>query len=344
MKTVNILGAGLIGQERMKAVARLEARGLPVRIGAVYDPFQPRLQECAVKYGFHPEADLERFCSQPADLIVIACPHDSAVEYTCSIATHGRSVLLEKPLGRNLAEAEEIAAAFAASGGKLFVGLNYRFMRGIVALIGDFRAGVFGTPISLRLQMGHGGRPGDEQTWKLDPVRCGGGAVLDPGIHLFDLVTLMLGDNLRLEGRHAWRGFWKTGIEEDVHLLFRAGSTAVSMEVSVVRWRSQFEIFALGTDGYGHVTGRGRSYGPQVYRRGKRWGWQTAASQLASEEEVVVDDCEDSFAEELAACLGFDPTPAVSPAQLRDGLAVMRVYEMVQAELKGLQDPNQSPF
>ena len=180
--------------------------------------------------------------------------------------------------------------------------------------------------------MGHGGRPGDERTWKLDPVRCGGGAMLDPGIHLLDLMRLMAPDEAVLEGQHAWEGFWKTGIEEDVHLLFRTGLTTVSMEVSVVRWRSQFEIFALGTEGYGQVTGRGRSYGPQVYRRGRRWGWQNAQSQVASEEEVVVDDCEDSFADELSACLGLGPVPSIMPAQITDGLAVMRLYSLVQAE------------
>lgn len=334
MKTVNILGAGLIGQERMKAVAKLQARGLSVRLGAVYDPFQTKLSEYAERYGFYPDSDLEHFLNSPADLTVIACPHETAVEFACRMAGCGRPVLLEKPLGRNLDEAESIAAAFKHSNTTLFVGLNYRFMPGIVALIQDWQQGRFGAPISLRLQMGHGGRPGDEETWKLDPVRCGGGAVLDPGIHLLDLISLLTQNDAVLEGQHAWKGFWKTGIEEDAHFLFRSGSTTVSMEVSVVRWRSQFEIFALGTDGYGQVTGRGRSYGQQVYRRGKRWGWQHASSQLSSEEIVVEDDCEDSFADELAACLGLGAEPVISPAQLHDALQVMRFYESAQAALK----------
>ena len=107
------------------------------------------------------------------------------------------------------------------------------------------------------------------------------------------------------------------------------------MDVSVVRWRSCFEIFALGSDGYGRVTGRGRSYGRQFYHRGPRWGWQTARDQASSEELVVDDACEDSFADELAACLGFGPTPGVGPANLQDGLAVMRLYQSAKAMLTG---------
>ncbi|MEI6399543.1 MAG: hypothetical protein WCO71_12305, partial [Pseudomonadota bacterium] len=158
--------------------------------------------------------------------------------------------------------------------------------------------------------------------------------LLDPGIHLLDLISIMTKNDVMIEGHSDWRGFWKTGIDEDTHVLFRSNSTTISMEVSVVRWRSQFEIFALGTDGYGQVTGRGRSYGNQIYRRGQRWGWQKAANQMASEEEVVVDDCEDSFADELAACLGLNVEPAVAPARLEDGLAVMRLYEKVKAGFK----------
>ena len=29
----------------------------------------------------------------------------------------------------------------------------------------------------------------------------------------------------------------------------------------------------LGTEGYGIIEGRGRSYGPQKYIKGERWGW-----------------------------------------------------------------------
>ena len=332
MKTVNLIGAGLIGQERLKAVAKLQVRGLPVRIGYVHDPYNPRLKQLEVEHKFVSEPNLERFLAQPADLIVVACPHDVATALACRALEASHAVLLEKPVGRNLAETEKIAAA-AAHGRGFFVGLNYRFMPGIAALLADWRARRFGAPISLRLQIGHGGKPGDEKTWKLDPVRCGGGALLDPGIHLLDLVVLMTGDAATFKALNSWQGFWRTGIEEDTQLLFHVCAVGISMDVSVVRWRSQFEIFALGAEGYGQVTGRGRSYGRQYYRRGQRWGWQKAKDQAASEELVIEDACEDSFADELAACLGLGPAPLVAPANLKDGLAVMRLYQTAKASL-----------
>jgi len=329
VKTINIIGAGLIGQERLKAVAKLQKCGLGVRVGWVHDPFHPRLRELAAEHRFQIEPNVDHFLSRPADLVVVACPHDVATEQTCRALEAGHLVLLEKPMGRNFSETAQIAEA-AKKGRGLFVGLNYRFMPGVSALVADWREQRFGVPISLRMEIGHGGKPGDEKTWKLDPVRCGGGALLDPGIHLLDICCLLTGIQPRIMAMASWRGFWKTGIEEDVQIMLQSGNVNVSIEVSVVRWRSHFEIFALGTEGYGQVTGRGRSYGRQYYRRGCRWGWQTAADQAASEEQLVDDACEDSFADELAACLQLTNSSLVPPATLNEGLAVMQLYQSLK--------------
>ena len=341
MKTVNIIGAGLIGQERFKAIRILQSRGFAVRIGSVYDPYNTKLPDLARTYDFAIESDLDHFLSLPADLQVVACPHDSAVEQTCRALRAGHAVLIEKPLGRNLGETSQIASAVKDR--PLFIGLNYRFMPGISALLTDWQAGLFGTPISVRFQMGHGGKPGDNLTWKLDPIRCGGGALLDPGIHLLDLALQITNHPPEIKSLSAWQGFWKTGVEEDVHLLLSAGAFTVSVEVSIVRWRSQFEIFALGSDGYGHVTGRGRSYGRQLYCRGRRWGWQTAKDQASGEELVTDDACENSFADELAACLGLVPTLPIKPAELADGLRVMQLYQSARTKL-GSEFPDLTTF
>jgi predicted dehydrogenase len=325
MKTINIIGAGLIGLERIKAVAKLRARGYPINMGWVHDPFNPRLTALAAEYGFDIEPDCERFYNLPSDLVIVACPHDAAVKHTCNALYANKLVLIEKPLGRNLDEMQKIAEAARNSKG-LYIGLNYRFMPGIAAIISDWQMKKFGTPISLRLQIGHGGKPGDEKTWKLDPIRCGGGALLDPGIHMLDILSLMLDSAPELKMRLSWQGFWSTGIDEDTQLFFKCNDVNISLEVSVVRWRSHFEIFALGTDGYGQVTGRGRSYGPQRYLRGPRWGWQTAKNQAASEELILESDCEDSFAEEIASCLGFETSIKLTPANLQDGIKAMNLY------------------
>lgn len=333
MKTVNILGAGLIGQERIKAISSLQARGLPVEIGWVHDPFQPLLNELAAKYSFQVEPDFTSMLDRPADLLVIACPHDVAVTQACQALRAGHKILYEKPLGRSVQEALLVKEA-AEMGRGVFVGMNYRFMPGVAALTADWRAQKFGEPISLNFQLGHGGKPGDQNTWKLDPVRCGGGALLDPGVHLLDLcIQLSKNKEYKVLAASSWKGFWNTGIEEDVQVMLECGGIRVLINVSVVRWRSHFEIFALGAEGYGVVTGRGRNYGLQSYRRGRRWGWRTARDQNSSEELVLEDACENSFGDELASCLKLNDFGVPTSANLHDGVSVMKLYDEIKAKL-----------
>jgi len=332
MKTIHLIGTGLIGQERLKAIKKLQERGLGVKVGCVFDPYQPKLAALAKDYNFTIAQTPEQLLEIPSDLTVIACPHDIAAEQSCRALKAGHKVLIEKPMGRNLSEANAIMQA-AKNGKGFHLGLNYRFMKGVSALINDWKSKRFGEPISIRMEIGHGGKPGDDKTWKLDPVRCGGGALLDPGIHVLDLCSILAGKSPDIVGVTNWSGFWKTGIEEDVQLLLKSGSLNISLEISVVRWRSHFEIFALGTEGYGHLSGRGRSYGPQIYKRGKRWGWQNAKDQATSEEIIVNDSCEDSFADELAAYLGLAPEVTSYITNPIDGLELMRLYETIRLKL-----------
>jgi len=333
LKILNVIGAGLIGLERMKAVQALQKQGHALKIGRVLDPYQPNLPSYAATYGFTPIQRMEEMLDLPCDLLVIACPHDIATEVACNALRKGHNVLLEKPMGRSLAEAEAIERSAAEGKGQLRLGVNYRFMPGPASLRQDLKENRFGSLISVNIKMGHGGKSGDERTWKLDPVRCGGGALLDPGVHLLDMIRYLLGAMPTIVGSQSWSGFWRTGIEEEVHIMGHIDSTLIGLQVSVVSWLSTFEVIVLGTEGYGRINGRGRSYGPQIYRRGLRWGWRGGKSQIASEEEIVNDPCEGSFADEMATILGFEPMIEGTTVELLGGLELMRFYDQCRKSI-----------
>lgn len=234
------------------------------------------------------------------DLVTIAIPHDVAGGVAIQCLNAGVNVLMEKPLGRDLAEATLISSAQQRHG-QLTVGFNYRFFAGIRRLIEDVQAGVFGDLVSVAIALGHGGSPGDEQTWKLNAERAGGGCLIDPGVHALDLMLLLLGPNLEARALSTWDGFWETGIEEEAHAILTTPQGAIgTLDVSIVRWRSEFRVEVRGTEGYGVVAGRGRSYGDQTYRRGRRWAWRGSGMPQGDTEELVcTDDCRLSFSDEL---------------------------------------------
>ncbi len=332
MIRVALVGLGLIGNERLLALEALRNQGRPVSIAAVLDPDAARLQEARERHGATIAADLDSLIACEPDWFIVATPHDAAVEILPRLLATGAKVLVEKPLGRSFGEARALADAAAPE--QLWVGLNYRFFAGISALISDLRLGIFGPLIALHAIVGHGGSPGMETSWKLDPVRAGGGALIDPGIHLLDLALLLADEPLRVRGGSAWGGFWMTGVEEECHLLLSGDQLpAANLQASIVRWRSTFRLELHGEDGYGVVEGRGRSYGPQTYRRGRRWGWQTAASQAESEELVVESSGDDVFVRELDALLFNARDSAVAPCCLEQAMSAMQLLDTCRVYL-----------
>lgn len=300
MIRVGVIGAGLIGRERLEAVRIMAKQGRPVKLSGIFEADVARCSATAAEFGTNAYRSVDELLAARPDWVVVALPHDVAVPVTHQCLGAGARVILEKPMGRDMVEARNL---YETGGDRLYIGFNYRFFVGIRRALQDMRSGKFGEIIGVDFLLGHGSAPGIEKTWKLDPVRAGGGCLIDPGVHLLDLCQMMAQEKIDVVGATNWDGFWKTGIEEDVHLLMKSGKASISARVSITYWRSTFRLEIMGTEGYGIVTGRGRSYGPQVYVTGPRWGWQNAANQAASEVKVVETDGRDSFTAETEALL-----------------------------------------
>jgi len=327
MKRIGIVGLGLIGKERLKAVEILQQRNLPIKISAIYDPWQKDIESLSSKCKATICLSIDDMIAQHPDLIIVAVPHDTAVEVTTKFLSAGLNVLLEKPMGRSLQEAYQLAESCSRPS-QLSIAHNYRFFAGIAALLHDIQANHFGQPIGFSLLFGHGGRPEDQNSWKLNKERAGGGALIDPGIHLIDLCNLVA-ENLEFIGGLSWNGFWKTGIEEECRLLLRSKNIPMlDLTISVIRWRSTFRLEFFGENGYGIVVGRGRSYGAQQYYRGQRWGWQSGKSQSDSEELVLTSSGDHVFADELQSILFETQTdPIQHVCTVSESISNMRILE-----------------
>lgn len=324
-----VCGYGLIGKDRVAALVALKAEGIPLERIAVLDPFlDPAL---ALPAGVERLGAWEAVVAYAPDWVVAATPHDAAVPLVRQALDLGAKVLVEKPLGRNLAEAESLAAA---GPGRLWVGYNYRFFAGVAALFADVQTGRFGELVSARFTLGHGGSPDLKGTWKMDAEKVGGGCLLDPGTHLLDLCLALSPKGVSPLAAFAWRGFWDRGFDEEAQVLLQADGFAITLDSSVVRWRSAFKLEVHGSDGYGVVSGRGRSYGPQTYVRGERWGWQKAKDQASSEEKVIETDCADSFKAELRALLDPQAKPVLAPCSGAEALRGMQLYDACLQSLR----------
>jgi predicted dehydrogenase len=335
---VGIVGAGLIGQERIKALVQIKEKA-SIDIVGFFDPSQAIVEKLSEQMSLKSFPSFESLLGENLDWVFIAVPHDMTVAVATSAIAAGANVLVEKPLGRSLEEAAKIIAKADECGKMIHVGMNYRFFKGISALINDVKSNKFGDIISAKFVLAHGNSPGMEKSWKLSKERCGGGCLIDPGIHIFDLIDCIVPGEKQVLSVADWSGFWNTGIEEEVHMILsNQYRTIINADISLNRWRSEFSVCVNGTEGYGRVTGRGRSYGDQEYVTGTRWAWQDGCSQAESEKIIVTNyDASDSFFWETVAILGLMPHFEdqvqflyPEPATFRDALKSMQVMDACQ--------------
>lgn len=304
---IGIIGAGLIGQERIKSLVKIQQK-VAIEIVGFFDSSELVSEKVQYLTKLKSFKNINSLLKSKLDWVFVAVPHDLCLEICSLCLDHDVNVLVEKPLGRNITEANQLISKANMRNKRLNVGLNYRFFRGVANLIEDIHAQRFGDIISAKFSLGHGNSPGMENSWKLSPERCGGGCLIDPGVHIFDLINVCFPGDNKVISSAGWSGFWNTGIEEETHIILRGTNKQIILvDLSLNRWRSHFSIEINGVNGYGIVQGRGRSYGPQKYIIGQRWGWLQNKSQKDTEETIIDPyDADDSFFNETIRVLELE--------------------------------------
>jgi len=320
-----IIGLGLIGKQRLDACLQFGIR--PENIWA-FDPNLPLLNftKDPEYSGVAFTESLNRALTNDFSRSIVAVPHDSATALTTKLLDGGAKVLLEKPLGRTLREAQQLASHLQAQ--NLSVGFNYRFMPGVISLKSALNKSLLGDISTLRMELGHGGGPKDVGSWKLDPLKAGGGVLLDPGIHLIDLLVHLFNarkENTLIVGKTEWRGIWNTGIEESSNLIGYVDGIPFSLASSIVAWRTRFKIEVIGTERYFEINGRGRSDGPQTITEGPKWGWLSSTSQRSSEVHTELTESDKSLVEETFAWL----SESKDVCNVNQALEGMKIYSRV---------------
>jgi predicted dehydrogenase len=292
-KNIIIIGYGLIGKERVKALLKYHKYYNIY----VFDSKINNLNQKYVKLISFKELLKKKFY-----LSIIATPHDKILYYVKLLKNNTKSFLLEKPGGKNLNEVKKIKTI--TKNNEVFVGFNYRFFKAIKILKSKLSKSEFGDLINIKFCIAHGGSPNLNNSWKIQFNSAGGGVILDPGIHAFDLFLYLFNDLPQFKFVEKWNGFWKKKkIEEEVFILSKFKKTNVIFEFSIVRWRSDFKLHINGKKSYARIDGRGKSYGEQTYIEGKRWGWLNSQNQKKSEKKLISSNCSDSFSKEIDSIL-----------------------------------------
>ncbi len=148
--------------------------------------------------------DAEALINNPnVDAIYIATPPSTHMPYAKLILEAGKPVYVEKPMGLNVAECEEIVALAEEKNLPLYVAFYRRGLPHYQAVKKMVDAGEIGTVRSVNILQCVAPPTTDEGIWRRDPAIAGGGLFHDLGCHTFDILDYILGPIAQASGNKA---------------------------------------------------------------------------------------------------------------------------------------------
>jgi predicted dehydrogenase len=253
---VGIVGCGLIGQRRARALAGAE-------LVACADIVPEQAEVLArTRPGVEAVSNFRTLVQRPdVDVVIVATPHDALAEVTRAAVLAGKHVLVEKPAARRSGEIDQIVEAARRADVLVRVGFNHRYHLALRKAKELCEAGAVGDLMYVRGRYGHGGRVGYETEWRADPKRSGGGELIDQGVHLIDLARWFLGEFTDVSG-FAHTYFWNAPVEDNGFVLLRTARHQVAfLHASWTEWKNLFSLEIFGRQGKLEISGLGGSYG-----------------------------------------------------------------------------------
>ena len=153
--------------------------------------------------------DLAELLTVDADVIDVLVPTPAHAEVVCTVLDAGFHVQVQKPIARNLEDADRMLAAAARTGAMLRVMEDYVFYPPIVTLRDVLASGEIGEPAGIHMKIVATGRGGwdvpmSSYRWQFEQAQDGRGMlVFDHGWHQLAVAIWLLGPVKRI---FAWLG------------------------------------------------------------------------------------------------------------------------------------------
>ena len=182
---VGVIGYGGMGSWHCKTIARIPE----LQLAGIYDIKEDR-RKVASENGIHVYNTLEELLAdESVSFVTVAIPNQLHKPICIQAMKAGKHVVCEKPVALNHQELQDMMDAAEANGVLFTVHQNRRWDEDYRIIKHLYDEGTVGKVFRIESRV-HGSRgiPGDWRNQK----ECGGGMVLDWGVHMLDQIMQMI--------------------------------------------------------------------------------------------------------------------------------------------------------
>lgn len=161
---------------------------------AACDLLPERVEKMVEKYGCKGYSNIDELLSDSdAEIVCIATRSCDHFEHGIKVLKSGKDLLMEKPIGLTLSQAEDLFATAKAEGRKIFIRHNRRFESVFTEVKNAIESGVLGNVYEINISQGSFQHRDDWQTIS----EFGGGQLLNWGPHIIDHSLRLLGSPVK---------------------------------------------------------------------------------------------------------------------------------------------------
>lgn len=195
---VGVVGCGSIAKHRHLPEYHANPN---VELVALCDVVMERAEQAVETYGGKAyESYQEMIDREELDVVSVCTPNYLHAPVSIYASKAGAHVLCEKPMATSKEEADEMIAAAKASGKKLMIAHNQRFVPSHQKAKQLIESGEVGKIYSFRTAFGHPGPEGwsvdGKDSWFFRKEEAFIGAMGDLGVHKSDLMRYLLGEEI----------------------------------------------------------------------------------------------------------------------------------------------------
>ncbi|MBC6407274.1 MAG: Gfo/Idh/MocA family oxidoreductase [Rhodobacteraceae bacterium] len=242
-----LIGAGMVARTHVAACLDSEAVALKGIFSRRAAPAQAIIDEVADRADLTLYPDIEAVASDDVDFAIVVTPPNARVALIGALVAAGKPVLLEKPVARSLAEAEEVVEICETAEVPLGIVFQHQ-MRAASVKAADLVAGgglgdlgLVEITVPWWRDQAYYNEPG-RGTYGRD----GGGVLISQAIHTLDLALSLIGPVTEVQAMTATTAFHEMEAEDFATASLRFENGAVgSMVASTASFPGSAETIAL---------------------------------------------------------------------------------------------------